>query len=82
MNCTKTATHKFRTTLGFKQYHVILAEVQSLVAKIMTHLKEKTCKQYSILGCRIDLYFRGYKLAIETDENKHDDRNLDSKLKE
>ena len=36
MNCTKTATHKFRTTLGFKQYHVILAEVQSLVAKIMT----------------------------------------------
>ena len=35
--------------------------------------------QYNIL--RIDLYFHDYKLAIETDENSHSDRNINYKIK-
>ena len=32
--------------------------------------------QYSVLGCRIDLYFQKHKLATEVDELGHADRNL------
>ena len=44
-------------------------------------MKEKIiCKQYNVLGYRIDLYFHDYKLAI-IDENGHSDRNIDYKIK-
>ena len=33
--------------------------------------------QCSALGCKIDLYFHEYKLAIEVDELSHNDRNID-----
>ena len=32
-------------------------------------------------GYRIDLYFQDYKLAIETDENRHRNRNIDYEIK-
>ena len=34
-----------------------------------------------VLGYRIHLYFHDYKLAIEIDENAHNDRNIDYKIK-
>ena len=34
-----------------------------------------------MLGYRIDLYFNGYKLAIEIDENGHSNRNIDYEIK-
>ena len=34
-----------------------------------------------MFGCRIHLYFHGYKLAIEVDENGHKDRNIDYEIK-
>ena len=37
--------------------------------------------QYDVSGCRIDLYFHDYKLAIEIDENGHSDRNNGYKIK-
>ena len=37
--------------------------------------------QYSVLGYRINLYFYGYKLAIEVDEKGHKDRNVDHEIK-
>ena len=37
--------------------------------------------QCNALGYRIDLYYHDYKLAIETDENRHDSRNIDYKIK-
>ena len=37
--------------------------------------------QYNDLGYSIDIYFHDYKLAIETDENGHSDRNIDYKIK-
>ena len=36
--------------------------------------------QYSVLGCRIDLYFHKHKLAIEVDELGHTDRNLSNEI--
>ena len=37
--------------------------------------------QYNILSYRIELYSHDYKLAIEIDENGHNDRNIDYKRK-
>ena len=37
--------------------------------------------QYKVLSYRIELYFHDYKLAIETDENMHSDRNTDYEIK-
>ena len=36
--------------------------------------------QYSVLGYRTDLYFHGYKLAIEVDELGHTNRNIDNEI--
>ena len=34
-----------------------------------------------VLSYRIDLYFHGYKLTIEIDENGHSDRNINQETK-
>ena len=38
--------------------------------------KIQTQCMYSLSDYRIDLYFHDYKLAIEVDENGHNDRNI------
>ena len=42
---------------------------------------EKMQAQHNFLSCRIDLYFHGYKLAIEIDENGDSDQNIDYEKK-
>ena len=37
--------------------------------------------QYYVLGYMIDLYFHDKKVAIEIDENEHNDRSIDYKIK-
>ena len=37
--------------------------------------------QYNALSFRLDLYFHGYKFAIEIHENRHSNRNIDDKIK-
>ena len=37
--------------------------------------------QYSVLGYKIDLYVHEYKLAIEVDELRHADRNINNEIK-
>ena len=37
--------------------------------------------QYHVLSYRIDLYFHDYKLAIDIDENGHNDRYIDYEIK-
>ena len=37
--------------------------------------------QNNVLNYRIDLYFHDHKLAIETDENGHSDRDIDYEIK-
>ena len=65
--------HTFRTSLGFKQYDLILTKEQSLLTKTERKNMET---QHIVLGYRIDLYFHDYKLPIEIDENGHNDRNI------
>ena len=36
--------------------------------------------QYTVIGYRIDLYFRKYKLAIEVDKLGHNDKNIDYEI--
>ena len=43
--------------------------------------EENIQTQNNVLNYRIDLYFHDHKLAIETDENGHSDRNIDYEIK-
>ena len=36
--------------------------------------------QNKLLSYRIDFYFHDFKLAIETDENEHSNRNIDYEM--
>ena len=82
MDCRTTVAHKFRARLAFKQNDVILTKEQSVVAKIKGSFEGQNMQtQYSMLGYRVDLYFRDYKLVAEIDENGHDDRNIDYEIK-
>ena len=73
---------KFRTRLGFKQHNVILTKEQSVLMKGKSSFEgENIQMQYSVLGYRIDLYFRDYKFAKEIDENGQNDRNNDCEIK-
>ena len=82
MDCRRTAVHKFRTRLGFKQYDIILTKEQSVLTKIMSSFEEENMQtQYNVLGYWINLYFHDYKLAIENDENGNSDINIDYKIK-
>ena len=72
-----TSRHKFRTRLGFKQYHVILTKQQP-VTRIMTSFEgENRQTQYVIVDYRIDLHFHDYRLAIKIDKNGHSDRRIE-----
>ena len=82
MDCRTTSAHKFRTKLGIKEYDVILTKDQSALTKIMNLFKgENIQTQYNVLSFRINLYFHGYKLAIEIDENGHSHRNIGYEIK-
>ena len=77
-----TSTHKFRANLRFKQYDVTLTKVQPLPTEIMSSFDgENMQTEYNVLGCRVDLYFQDYKIAIEIDENGHSDRSIDYGIK-
>ena len=53
-----------------------------MLTKITISFKEENSQaQYIILSYRIELYSHDYKLAIEIDENRHSDRNIDYKRK-
>ena len=80
MDCRTTSVHKFRTSLGFKQYDVILTKEQSVLTKIISSFEgEKMKTQFNGLSYRIDLYFHDYKLAREIDENGQSNRRIDYK---
>ena len=53
-----------------------------MLTKIMSSFKgENMQTECFILSYRIDLYFHDSKLAIEIDENRHRDGNIDYKMK-
>ena len=59
-----------------------MTKEQSVLKSVMNVFEgENMQTQYSVLGYRINLYFYGYKLAIEVDEKGHKDRNVDHEIK-
>ena len=81
MDCRATSPLKFRTRLGFKQYDVILTKEQSVLTKLMSTFEEENMHlQYKVFSFKV-LKFHDYKLAIEIDENRHGDRNIDYEIK-
>ena len=52
-----------------------------MLTKIINSIEEENVQTRYVLGYRIDIYFHDYKLAIETDENEHSDRNIDYEIK-
>ena len=71
----------FRILSGFKENGIFLTKEQSELKSIMEVFEgENMQTQYSVLGYKIDLYFHGYKLAIETDEKSRKDRNISDEI--
>ena len=55
---------------------------RSVVTKLMSSSEGENAKtQYNVLSYRTDLYFHGYMVAIETDANGHNIRNIDYEKK-
>ena len=71
----------FRTRLGLRQHDPIITQEQSVLTKIMTvFAAEEIVLQHNVLGYRIDAYFLKYKLAIEVDEQGHNDGDIDYEI--
>ena len=55
-----------------------MTQEQSILSKIVTMFAvEEIILQHNVLGYRIDAYFFKHKLAIEVDEQGHNDRDID-----
>ena len=55
-----------------------MTQEQLILSKIVTvFAAEKIILQHNVLGYRIDANFFKYKLAIEVDEQGHNDRDID-----
>ena len=67
MDCRTAESCNFKRNLGFKLHDVIKTKEQAVLSSIKDAFKgEDMQTQSSILGCRINLYFHKYKLAINT----------------
>ena len=81
MDSRATLAVNFRTRLGFNQHDPIMTQEQSILSKIMTiFVAEEIILQHNVLGYRTEAYFPKYKLAIEIDEQGHNDRDIDYEI--
>ena len=81
-NCKTNESCAFRENLGFTLYDVINTKEQSVIKSIKDAFEgEDMQTQYSVLGYRINLFFHKYKLAIEVDELRYADRNINNEIK-
>ena len=77
LHCRSPEPCKFKRNLGFKLHDVINCKRQTVLESIKDEFEgEDMQTQYTVIGCRINLYFLEYKLAIEVDELGHNDRNI------
>ena len=76
-----TKACKFRERLGFNSHDGINTKEQTVLKAIKEAFERENMQtQYSILGCRLDLYFHDYKFSIELDGLGHNDRNIDYEI--
>ena len=71
----------FRLLLGFNEHDIFLTKEQSVLNKLLeTFSREEISLQHFVLGYKIDAYFVEYKLAVEIDENNHEQRDNEKEL--
>ena len=81
MDCRTDESCNLKRNLGFTLHDVINTKEQTVINSIKEAFKgENMQTQYTVLNCRIDLYFHKYKLAIEIVELGHNGRNIDYKI--
>ena len=58
-----------------------MTQEQSILTKVRSIFpNEKIISQHCVLGYRMDAYFPKQKLAIEIDENGHQDRDFEAEI--
>ena len=73
---------ELKTRLGSNQDDLIMKKEKSVLTKIMkVFASEEILLDHSVLSYKIDLYLSKHRLAIEIDENDHNDRNIDYETK-
>ena len=81
MDCRKDESCSLKRNLGFNLHDVILTKEQAVLRSIKDAFEgEDMQTQYAVIGYIIDLYFHKHKLAIEADELRHADRNLNNEI--
>ena len=73
---------EFRSKIGFNQYDIMLTnKEQSVLKSVMDAFEGENMQiQYSVLGYKIDIYYHDHRLAIEVDEKRHKDRNINDEI--
>ena len=71
----------FRTILGFKEHDIMNVAEKTMLDSIKNAFEgENIQTHYRVLGYDIDIYFHDYKLAVETDEKGHRDRDISREI--
>ena len=82
MDCRTDKSCGLKNNIGFKLNDAINTKEQTMINSIKdTFEGESIQTQYSVLGYKIDFYVHEYKLAIEVDELRHADRNINNEIK-
>ena len=81
MDCRTDKSCSLKKKLGFKLYDVINTKEQTIISSIKDTFEGKNIQtQYSVLGCRIDLYFHKYKFAVDVDELGQTNININNEI--
>ena len=81
MDCRTDESFKLKRNLGFNFHDVINTKEQTVLRSIKHAFEgEDMQTQYTVIHCRIDLYFHKHELAIEVEELGHADRNLNHEI--
>ena len=71
----------FRSFLGFKENDIFKSKESSIIEKTqIVFSREEIFLQYSVFTYKIDVHFLKHKLAIETDEQGHQNRDINYEL--
>ena len=80
-DCRTVESCSLKRNLGFNLDDAINAKEQTVLKSIKDAFEAEDMQtQYTVIDCRIDLYFHKHKLAIEADELGHTDRNLNNEI--
>ena len=81
MDCRTTPAVRFRAKLILSQHDSIMIQEQLILPKIVTLFAlVEISLLHNVLGYRIDAYFPKHKLAIEVDEQGHNDRDFNLEI--